>query len=556
MITLTGKGVYGGIAIGRISFFHRRDLPIRRRSVSDTESELKRFEHAKEQAAAELRELYEKAKRDIGESEAQIFDIHRMMLEDRDYTERIIRTIRTEKVNAEYAVSAASDHFSGIFSAMDDPYMQARAADIKDISSRLIRAMGEGQHASASSEKNEKRIVFAADLAPSETMQLAQDKVYAFVTAEGSVNSHTAILARTMGIPAVVNVGNDLFGVKDGEIAIVDGFSGHVYLDPDDATLRQMQQRLSEESEIQARLQQYKGLENMTKDGTKIEIFANIQGLREVDAALRNDAGGIGLFRSEFLYLERSDFPSEEEQFRIYKTVLQRMGEKKVIIRTLDIGADKQADYFEPTKEENPALGMRAIRICLSRPEIFRTQLRALLRASVFGNLSVMFPMITSVWEIREVMRHIAAVKAELKQENLPFSPHTEFGIMIETPAAALISDRLAPLVDFFSIGTNDLTQYTLALDRQNRNTEAFFDPHHEAVLRLIAMTAEQAHRHGKWIGICGELASDPSLTEHFLRMGIHELSVSPAYILRLRDKIRNTDLRTSEDRYFSEQKN
>ena len=543
MITLQGKGVYGGIAIGQVSFFRRQSVNVSRQAVADAEAELRRYEKAREQATSELRELYEKALRDIGESGAQIFEIHRMMLEDDDYNDAVIHTVQTERVNAEYAVSTAAENFSTVFSSMDDPYMQARAADIRDISSRLLSALS-GKATDASPDSPDTRIVCATDLAPSETMQLDRHRVRAFVTAEGSVNSHTAILARTMGIPAVVDVGEELMRIADGTEAIVDGFTGHVYLEPDSATMRRMKERMEEDRRAKALLEKYKGMENITLDGTKIDVFANIQGLREVGAALLNDAGGIGLFRSEFLYLDRTDFPDEEEQFQVYKTVLQSMGGKKVVIRTLDIGADKQVGYFNLDKEENPAMGMRAIRICLTRPEVFRPQLRALLRASVFGKLAVMFPMITSVREITEINRTVDSVRAELEREGIPYSRDIEFGIMIETPAAALISDRLAPLVDFFSVGTNDLTQYTLALDRQNRSIVRFFEPHHEAVLRLIAMATEHAHKHGKWIGICGELGADPELTEVFLRMGIDELSVSPAYILRLRDKIRNTDLR------------
>ncbi len=546
MITLHGKGVYGGIAIGRLSFLRRRGVSVRRRTISDISAELARFEIARERALAELDELHEKALRNIGESGAQIFEIHKMMLEDDDYVDSIVHTIRAERVGAEYAVATAAENFSMVFSSMDDPYMQARAADVRDISNRLIEALT-GRSEEKETLSGEARIVCADDLAPSETMQLDRESVSAFITAEGSVNSHTAILARTMGIPAVVDVGEKLLDAEDGTEAIVDGFTGKVYLSPDKETLARMQKKQEEDRKAKALLEKYKGMDNVTLDGTKIEVFANIQGLREVGAALLHDAGGIGLFRSEFLYLDRDDFPTEEEQFQVYKTVLQSMGGKKVVIRTLDVGADKQVAYFGLDGEENPAMGMRAIRICLSRPEIFRPQLRALLRASVFGNLAVMFPMITSVTEVESVLSQVAEVKKELKKEKLPFSEDIEFGIMIETPAAAIISDRLAPLVDFFSVGTNDLTQYTLALDRQNRSLSHFFDPHHEAVFRLIEFATESAHRHGKWIGICGELASDLSLTERFLRMGIDELSVSPAYILPLRDKIRNTDLRKSK---------
>ena len=543
MITLSGKGVYGGIAIGTVSFFRRSGVSVRRRSVTNVEKEQERYRRAKESAIGALGELYEKALRNIGESGAQIFEIHKMMLEDDDYNDSVLHTIRTERVNAEYAVFTTAENFSMVFSSMDDPYMQARAADVRDISNRLIGALS-GKSNEELSLPSEPRIICADDLAPSETMQLDRHQVSAFVTSEGSVNSHTAILARTMGIPAVVDVGGELMKAEDGTDVIVDGFTGKVYLSPDPATLTRMRQRMEEDRKAKSLLEKYKGMENVTLDGTRIDIFANIQGLREVGAALLNDAGGIGLFRSEFLYLDRKTLPDEEEQFQVYKTVLQSMGGKKVVIRTMDIGADKQVNYLGLQKEENPAMGMRAIRICLEQPEIFRPQLRALLRASVFGRLAIMFPMITSVAEVERILQMLREVRQELRREGLPYAPDTELGIMIETPAAALISDRLAPLVDFFSIGTNDLTQYTLALDRQNRSIASFFDPHHEAVLRLITMAAENAHRHGKWIGICGELGADTELTETFLRMGIDELSVSPAYILPLRDKIRNTDLR------------
>lgn len=546
MITLHGKGVYGGIAIGQLSFLRRSGVSVRRRTVTDTSYELTRFEIARKRSLAELDELHEKALRNIGESGAQIFEIHKMMLEDDDYVDSIVHTIRAERVGAEYAVATAAENFSMVFSSMDDPYMQARATDVRDISNRLIEALS-GKREETIPTAGKPRIVCADDLAPSETMQLDRESVSAFITAEGSVNSHTAILARTMGIPAVVDVGEAILDAADGTEAIVDGFTGKVYLSPDQETLAKMQKKQEEDRKAKALLEKYKGMDNITIDGRRIEVFANIQGIREVGAALLHDAGGIGLFRSEFLYLDREDFPDEEEQFGVYKTVLQSMGGKKVIIRTLDIGADKQVSYFDLEREENPAMGMRAIRICLCRPEIFYPQLRALLRASVFGNLAVMFPMITSVSEVEEVLSQIAEVKKELKKEKIPFSEEIEFGIMIETPAAVLISDRLAPLVDFFSIGTNDLTQYTLAIDRQNRSLSRFFNPHHEAIFRLIEFAAESAHRHGKWIGICGELASDLTLTERFLHMGIDELSVSPAYILPLRDKIRNTDLRESK---------
>ena len=542
MKVLSGKGVYGGIAIGKISLFHRKKQSVRRYTVSDGEEEIRRFREAKALAKRELTLLYEKAVRDIGESGAQIFEIHGMMLEDDDYTDAVLHAIRTEQVNAEYAVATAAENFSMVFSSMDDPYMQGRAADIRDISHRLVRILeGRGEEQVVPGE--EQRIICADDLSPSETMRLDREQVAAFVTADGSVNSHTAILARTMGIPAVVAVGKDMLDAMDGELVVVDGFSGKVYLSPDDRTLGKMEERRREDQKEKNLLQKYKGMENVTLDGRRIDIFANIQGLREVGAALLHDAGGIGLFRSEFLYLDRRSFPTEEEQFQVYRTVLQSMGGKKVVIRTVDIGADKQVGYFGLDREENPAMGMRGIRICLHRPTVFRTQLRALLRASVFGRLSVMFPMIVSTFEVEQALSLAEQVRKELDREGIPYSKETEWGIMIETPAAALISDRLAPLVDFFSIGTNDLTQYTLAMDRQNKSIAAMIDPHHEAVMRLIRMTVENAHKAGKWVGICGELGADGALTEEFLRMGVDELSVPPAYVLRLRDRIRNMDL-------------
>ncbi len=544
MITLHGKGVFGGIAIGRLTVFRRSGSPPPRHTVKDTEAEAARFLATKEQCLSNLKDLYEQALRDIGKSGAAIFEIHGMMLEDDDYNDSVLNTIRAEGVNAEYAVATAAENFSTVFSAMDDPYMQARAADIRDISHRLIEALSGKAPKEHRGEPPRDQIICADDLAPSETMQLDRSRVLAFVTAEGSVNSHTAILARTMGIPAVVGIGPSLLEEgADGVDAIVDGFSGTVYLNPDEETLRTMQRSREEDERAKALLQKYKGMDNVTRDGRRIDLFANIQGLKEVGAAIVGDAGGIGLFRSEFLYLDRSDFPDEEEQFSVYKTVLQSMGGKKVVIRTLDIGADKQVDYFGLEREENPAMGMRAIRICLCRPEIFRTQLRALLRASVFGDLAIMFPMITSVSEVEAVLGLVAEVKKELDRKKIPYSPTTQFGIMIETPAAALIGDELAPLVDFFSIGTNDLSQYTLAMDRQNQALSRFFDPHHKAILRLIEMTVRSAHDHGKWVGVCGELGADPSLTEWFLRLELDELSVSPCYVLPLRDKIRNTDL-------------
>lgn len=541
MITLKGKGVFGGIAIGKLSFFHRTTEEIGRKLIKDTQKEIERYEAARERAAKELSELYSTALQKIDAESAEIFEIHGMMLEDEDYNGRVRSLIEKERVCAEYAVMQTGKEFSRSFEGMDDSYMQARGADIRDISNRLVALLVGAPIEEIST--SEGSIICADDLTPSEAMRLDKEKTLAFVTARGSASSHTAILSRSMGIPAVLDVGEDLLTLTDGADAIVDGFSGTVYISPDEETQAVMTKRLNDERKRHALLEEYKGLDNVTLDGRKIELFANIQSIRELSAVLSNDAGGIGLFRSEFIYFDRSSLPDEDEQFEVYRQVLEKMEDKKVIIRTLDVGADKQVAYFGLEKEDNPAMGLRAIRICLTRPEIFKPQLRALLRASVYGRLAIMCPMISSVEEIRRVREIIAEVKEELRQEDIPFSEDTEFGIMIETPAAAIISDLLAQYVDFFSIGTNDLTQYTLALDRQNRQLEEFFIPNHEAVMRLIQFTADSAHRYGKWVGICGELAADTSLTERFLRMGIDELSVSPSYILPLRDKIRKTDL-------------
>ena len=537
-----GKGVYSAIAIGRISVFKKKDLAVKRMRCEDTETEKKRVENAKNLAKEQIGTLYEKALKEVGEANAQIFEIHMMMLDDEDYNESIDNIIDTQKVNAEYAVAVTADNFSEMFLAMDDAYMQARSADIKDISNRIIANL-----TGIKSEENpldDKVIICADDLAPSETVSLDKDKVLAFVTAHGSSNSHTAILARNMNIPAIIGVGDAFLDeIRDGQSAIVDGYMGEIYLEPDKETMQNYVLKQKNDEEHRKLLQNLKGKENVTLDGTKINIFANIGGVDNIGAVLANDAGGIGLFRSEFLYLENADFPTEEQQFTAYRKVLESMAGKKVIIRTLDIGADKQADYFGLKKEENPALGMRAIRICLTRPEIFRTQLRALYRASVFGKLGIMFPMITSESEVRKVLEICDEVKSELKQEGIEYSENVELGIMIETPAAAIISDKLAPLVDFFSVGTNDLTQYTLACDRQNPDIENFVDTHHEAVLRLIEMAADNAHKNGAWVGICGELAADTTLTETFLKMGIDELSVSPSFVLKVRDVVRKTDI-------------
>lgn len=542
MTTLKGKGVYGAIALGRISVFTRREASVKRTHIEDIEAEKARLEKAKEKATEQLRTIYEKALKEVGEANAQIFEIHQMMIEDEDYNESIASIIETQSVNAEYAVAVTADNFSEMFASMDDAYMQARSADVRDISNRIISCLSDGGGSDAVSD--EKVIICADDLAPSETVQLDKDKVLAFVTAFGSSNSHTAILARNMNIPAVIGVGTELLNtVKSGVFAAVDGYTGEIFIDPDEETVARLEKKRKEDEEKKHLLQELKGKENVTLDGRKINIYANIGSVDNIGAVLANDAGGIGLFRSEFLYLESSDYPTEEQQFAAYKRVIESMAGKKVIIRTLDIGADKQVDYFGLEKEENPALGYRAIRICLTRPEIFRTQLRALYRASAYGNLGIMFPMITSVSEVEKILAMCGEVREQLRAEGVEVSDNVELGIMIETPAAAIISDKLAPMVDFFSVGTNDLTQYTLACDRQNANIEQFIDTHHEAILRLIEMSAENAHKHGAWIGICGELAADTSLTETFLRMGIDELSVSPTFVLKVRDAVRKCDL-------------
>lgn len=543
MKKFTGKGVYGAVAMGKISVFQKQDTLIQRTSVKDTEAEKARVEAAKAAAAEQLQAIYEKALKEVGETNAQIFEIHMMMLEDDDYNESIQNIIDTQKVNAEYAVSITADNFAEMFSAMDDAYMQARAADVRDISDRIIANLT--GNVAVQEDSGEKHIICADDLAPSETVSLDKDKVLAFVTAHGSSNSHTAILARNMNIPAVIGVGSDfLKEVQDGTEATVDGFTGEIFVEPDEETRRRLLEKQKADEEKKRLLLELKGKENVTRDGTKVNIYANIGSVDNIGAVLLNDAGGIGLFRSEFLYLENNDYPNEEQQFLAYKRVLESMAGKKVIIRTLDIGADKQVDYFHLKKEDNPAMGYRAIRICLTRPEIFKTQLRALYRASIYGNLGVMFPMITSVSELEKILAICEEVKAELREQGVTYSDTMELGIMIETPASAIISDRLAPMVDFFSVGTNDLTQYTLACDRQNPDIEPFIDTHHEAILRLIEMSAKNAHANGAWIGICGELAADTTLTETFLRMGIDELSVSPAFVLKVRDAVRNVDLR------------
>lgn len=542
MITLSGKGVYGSIAFGRISVFKRKEASVKRTRIDDVEAEKARLGSAKKKAVAQLQEIYDKALGEVCEADAQIFEIHMLMIDDDDYNDSIVSIIENQSVNAEYAVAVTADNFAQMFAEMGDDYMQARSADVKDISNRIINCLSDDKDESVTSD--EKVIICADDLAPSETVLLDKDKVLAFVTAYGSANSHTAILARNMNIPAIIGVGEKLLkSLKNGDFAVVDGYTGEIFINPDENTRTRLEKKRDEDEEKKRLLQELKGKENITVDGTRVNIYANIGSVDNIGSVLANDAGGIGLFRSEFLYLESTDYPTEEQQFMAYRKVLESMLGKKVIIRTLDIGADKQVDYFNLDKEENPALGYRAIRICLTRPEIFKTQLRAMYRASAYGTLGIMFPMITSVSELEKILSICQEVRQELRGEGVAISDKVELGIMIETPAAAVISDRLAPMVDFFSVGTNDLTQYTLACDRQNAAIEQFVDTHHEAVLRLIEMSAKNAHRYGAWIGICGELAADTSLTEEFLRMGIDELSVSPAFVLKVREAVRRCDL-------------
>ena len=540
MITIKEKSVFGGVSIGKIMFYKRNEKVIKRTHVDDVDAEWKRFCDAKDTAVSQLKELYDKAIEDVGEANAMIFEIHQMMLEDLDYLESIENIIRTQEVNAEFAVATTADNFAQMFAAMDDAYMQGRAADVKDVSERVLDILC--GVSGGMKEMTEPCIIAADDLAPSETVQLDKSKVLGFATMYGSSNSHTAILARTMNIPAVIGLGEDLLTKYDGKMAVIDGFTGMLYIDPDEETMKVMEEKRAKDQEQKALLEQLKGKENVTKSGQKINVYANIGNVSDVGAVLKNDAGGIGLFRSEFLYLENSDFPTEEQQFAVYKQVAENMAGKKVIIRTLDIGADKQVDYFGLDKEENPALGYRAIRICLTRKEIFKTQLRALYRAAMFGNISIMFPMIISVAEVHEIKAIIAEVKEELKNEGIPFKDDVELGVMIETPASVMISRELAKEVDFFSVGTNDLTQYTLAIDRQNAKLDKFYDPHHPAVLAMIKMAADNAHAEGAWIGICGELGADLELTEEFLKMGLDELSVSPAMVLPLRKRIRECE--------------
>lgn len=531
-----GKSVYKGIVMGPVAVLKKNDYQVKRARIEDPEAEVKRVEEAVEVSKKQLGRLYDKAVREVGEASAAIFEVHQMMLEDEDYLESMENMIRTELVNAEYAAAATGDNFAEMFAAMDDEYMKARSADVKDISERLVRNLsGEGDNDLSSMEPS---VIVADDLSPSETVQMDKEKILAFVTVHGSTNSHTAILARMMNIPALIGVPMDLNGLKTGMTAVVDGFSGQVIFEPEEDVRKETEKRMQEEAEKQKLLEELKGKENITPDGRKINIYANIGSVGDLGYVMENDAGGIGLFRSEFLYLGRNDFPTEEEQFQAYKQAVQTMAGKKVIIRTLDIGADKQVEYFNLGKEENPALGYRAIRICLKQPEIFKAQLRALFRAAVYGNLSVMYPMITSTEEVEKIYAIVAEVEEELKKQEVQYKI-PEQGIMIETPAAVMISDRLAEMVDFFSIGTNDLTQYTLAIDRQNEQLDDFYNPHHEAVLRMIRMVVENAHKCGKWAGICGELGADLTLTEQFVRMGVDELSVATSMILKLRKVVR-----------------
>ena len=526
-----GKSVYKGIAMGPVVVLRKNDYQVKRTRIEDAEAEAARVDVALKASQEQLQKLYDKAVKEVGEASAAIFEVHQMMLEDEDYLEAIQSMIRTEQVNAEYAVAVTGDNFAEMFASMDDDYMKARSADIKDISERLVRNLsGQGDVDLSSIEPS---VIVADDLSPSETVQMDKDKILAFVTVHGSTNSHTAILARMMNIPALIGVKMDLEELQTGMTAVVDGFGGKVTFEPDEELKAQTEARMQEEEEKLKLLQELKGKENITLDGRKINIYANIGSVGDIGYVMENDAGGIGLFRSEFLYLGRNDFPTEEEQFQAYKQAVQMMAGKKVIIRTLDIGADKQVDYFNLGNEDNPAMGYRAIRICLRQPEIFKTQLRALLRAAVYGNLSIMYPMITSTEEVKKIYEIVAEVEEELKAQEIQYKI-PEQGIMIETPAAAIISDKLAEMVDFFSIGTNDLTQYTLAIDRQNEKLDEFYNPHHEAILRMIQMVVDNAHKCGKWAGICGELGADATLTEQFVRMGLDELSVAPSMVLKL----------------------
>lgn len=530
----TGKSIFKGIAIGKILFYQKGEQPVKRVKIEDTAEQIKRYEDARAKAAEQLQGLYEKALKEVGEANAAVFEVHQMMLEDDDYIDSVVNIIETQQVNAEFAVATTGDNFAKMFAEMEDDYFKARAADVKDISERMVNILSGNESGGALGD--EPVIVVAEDLAPSETVQMDKEKLLAFVTRLGSANSHTAILARTMNIPALIEV--DIKEEWNGKMAVVDGYTGTFYIDPDEETLKKMQEKKEEDIKARELLQELKGKEDITVDGKHIKLYANIGGVKDVTSVLSNDAAGIGLFRSEFLYLEADNYPDEEAQFQAYKTVAENMAGKKVIVRTLDIGADKQVDYFNLDHEENPAMGYRAIRICLDRRDIFRTQLRALLRASAYGNIGIMYPMIISVDEVKEIKKIVESIKAELTEKGIEYG-EVEQGIMIETPAAVMISDLLAEEVDFFSIGTNDLTQYTLAIDRQNSKLDNIYDSHHPAVLRMIQKTIENGHKAGCWVGICGELGADMTLTETFLKMGIDELSVSPTFVLPIRKLIR-----------------
>ena len=530
----TGKSIFKGIAIGKILFYQKGEQPVKRVKIEDTAEQIKRYEDARAKAAEQLQGLYEKALKEVGEANAAVFEVHQMMLEDDDYIDSVVNIIETQQVNAEFAVATTGDNFAKMFAEMEDDYFKARAADVKDISERMVNILSGNESGGAIGD--EPVIVVAEDLAPSETVQMDKEKLLAFVTRLGSANSHTAILARTMNIPALIEV--DIKEEWNGKMAVVDGYTGTFYIDPDEETLKKMQEKKEEDIKARELLQELKGKEDITVDGKHIKLYANIGGVKDVTSVLANDAAGIGLFRSEFLYLEADNYPDEEAQFQAYKTVAENMAGKKVIVRTLDIGADKQVDYFNLDHEENPAMGYRAIRICLDRRDIFRTQLRALLRASAYGNIGIMYPMIISVDEVKEIKKIVESIKAELTEKGIEYG-EVEQGIMIETPAAVMISDLLAEEVDFFSIGTNDLTQYTLAIDRQNSKLDNIYDSHHPAVLRMIQKTIENGHKAGCWVGICGELGADMTLTETFLKMGIDELSVSPTFVLPIRKLIR-----------------
>ena len=537
-----GKAVFGGIAIGKIHLYQKKERQVIRKKSTNPDLEKQRFEQAKDTAKEQLQQLYDKALKEVGETNAAIFEVHQMLLDDLDYCESVANMITSQQVNAEFAVAMTADNFAAMFAAMDDDYMKARAADIRDISERVISILNGEEQDKAQAE--EAAIILADDLAPSETVQMDKDKVLSFVTVHGSANSHTAILARSMGIPALIGVPVPLQLEWDGKLAIVDGTEGAIYIDPDEETIAQKKKAQEEEQKKKELLERLRGADTVTADGKKIKLYANIGSVADVANVLKNDAQGIGLFRSEFLYLEKEDYPTEEEQFQVYKTVAENMAGKKVIIRTCDIGADKQVDYFQMEKEENPAMGYRAIRICLDRKEMFKTQLKAIFRASMYGNVAIMYPMIISVDEVKKIRQIVEEVKQELTQASIAFK-EVEQGIMIETPAAVMISDLLAKEVDFFSIGTNDLTQYTLAIDRQNQKLDTIYDAHHPAILRMIRMVIENAHKEGIWAGICGELGADITLTETFLKMGIDELSVTPSMVLPIRDKIRKTSCRT-----------